>query len=107
MISAGAGTLYRFRLDGVAQSISTYIGESDNLQRRSSGYRNPGPSQKTNIRAAMQDDAIRLVPPRPMSLEQALEFIAGDELVELTPGSIRLRKRFLDPTVRRREGRKK
>jgi GTP-binding protein len=63
--------------------------------------------QKTNIRAAMQDDAIRLVPPHVLSLEQALEFIAADELVELTPSSIRLRKRHLDPTVRRREGRKK
>jgi len=63
--------------------------------------------QKTNIRSAMADDAIRLVPPRPMSLEQALEFIAADELVELTPGSIRLRKRYLDPTVRKREAKKR
>ncbi len=63
--------------------------------------------QKTNIRSAMADEAIRLVPPRPMSLEQALEFIASDELVELTPGSIRLRKRYLDPTVRKREARKR
>jgi GTP-binding protein len=63
--------------------------------------------QKTNIRAAMQDDAIRLVPPRQMSLEQALEFISADELVELTPHSIRLRKRFLDPNVRKREARKR
>jgi GTP-binding protein TypA/BipA len=63
--------------------------------------------QKTNIRSAMADDAIRLVPPRPMSLEQALEFISADELVELTPGSIRLRKRYLDPTVRKREARKR
>jgi len=63
--------------------------------------------QKTNIRAAMQDDAIRLVPPGPMSLEQALEFIAADELVELTPGSIRLRKRILDPNARKRDARKR
>ncbi len=63
--------------------------------------------QKTNIRSAMADDAIRLVPPHVLSLEQALEFIAGDELVELTPNSIRLRKRALDPNVRRREGRKR
>jgi GTP-binding protein len=63
--------------------------------------------QKTNIRSAMADDAIKLVPPLIMSLEQALEFVAGDELVELTPSSIRLRKRFLDQNARRRENRKK
>jgi GTP-binding protein len=62
--------------------------------------------QKTNIRSANADDAIKLVPPLIMSLEQALEFIAGDELVELTPSSIRLRKRQLDPTQRKREARK-
>jgi len=62
--------------------------------------------QKTNIRAASADEAIKLVPPLIMSLEQALEFIAGDELVELTPGSIRLRKRQLDPNLRKREAKK-
>jgi GTP-binding protein len=62
--------------------------------------------QKTNIRAAMADDAIKLVPPLIMSLEQALEFVSADELVELTPTSIRLRKRFLDQHTRRREARK-
>ena len=62
--------------------------------------------QKTNIRAAMADDAIKLVPPLVMSLEQALEFVAADELVELTPSSIRLRKRFLDPNKRKRESKK-
>jgi GTP-binding protein len=63
--------------------------------------------QKTNIRAAMADDAIKLVPPLIMSLEQALEFVSHDELVELTPSSIRLRKRFLDQNSRRREAKKK
>jgi GTP-binding protein len=63
--------------------------------------------QKTNIRAAMADDAIKLVPPLIMSLEQALEFVSADELVELTPSSIRLRKRFLDASTRRREAKKK
>jgi GTP-binding protein len=63
--------------------------------------------QKTNIRAASADEAIKLVPPLIMSLEQALEFIAGDELVELTPSSIRLRKRQLDSNLRKREAKKK
>jgi GTP-binding protein len=58
--------------------------------------------QLTNIRAASADEAIRLVPPRIMSLEQALEFVGEDELVELTPGAIRLRKRILDQSARRR-----
>jgi GTP-binding protein len=49
----------------------------------------------TNMRAASADDTVRLVPPRRLSLEQALEFIAEDELVEVTPGSFRLRKRVL------------
>ena len=63
--------------------------------------------QKTNIRAAGADDAIKLVPPRILSLEQALEFVAGDELVELTPTAIRLRKRLLDQHSRRRDSRKR
>jgi GTP-binding protein len=46
----------------------------------------------TNIRAAGSDEALRLVPPRRFGLEQAMEFINDDELVEVTPGAIRLRK---------------
>jgi GTP-binding protein len=54
----------------------------------------------TNMRAASADDAMRLVPVKDLSLEQSLEFIADDELVEVTPDSIRLRKRFLKPNER-------
>ena len=54
----------------------------------------------TNIRAAGRDENIILTPPREMGLEKSLEWIAEDELVEVTPRSVRLRKRFLDPTVR-------
>ena len=56
----------------------------------------------TNIRAAGKDDAMLLIPPRRMSLEQAIAYIEDDELVEVTPGAIRLRKRFLDPHERKR-----
>ena len=64
---------------------------------------NPTKEKKlTNHRAAGSDDLVRLVPPRPMSLEQALEFIAADECVEVTPASVRLRKAVLDQTVRGR-----
>ena len=62
--------------------------------------------QLTNIRAAGKDDAILLTPPTKLSLEQALTYIADDELVEITPASIRLRKRHLDPHVRKREARR-
>ncbi len=64
---------------------------------------NPCKGKKlTNVRASGTDDAIKLTPPRLLTLEQALEFIDDDELVEVTPHSIRLRKKELDPTKRKR-----
>lgn len=62
--------------------------------------------QLTNIRAAGRDDAVLLTPPRRMSLEQALAYVNDDELVEVTPSSIRLRKRQLDASERRKEQRR-
>jgi len=56
----------------------------------------------TNTRASGSDEALKLTPPRILSLEQALEFIDTDELVEITPKNIRLRKKILDPTARYR-----
>lgn len=61
----------------------------------------------TNVRASGSDDAIKLVPPRKHSLERALEWIEEDELVEVTPISIRIRKRYLDPTMRKRMAKSK
>ena len=58
--------------------------------------------QLTNIRAAGKDEAVRLTPPRRMSLEQAIAYIQDDELVEVTPKSIRLRKAILDPNDRKK-----
>ena len=58
--------------------------------------------QLTNIRAAGKDEAIDLIPPRKLSLEQALSYIQADELLEVTPKSLRLRKRILDPIARKR-----
>lgn len=60
----------------------------------------------TNTRASGSDDALRLVPPLQMSLEQSIEFIADDELVEVTPTNIRLRKKILDTKTREREARR-
>ena len=56
----------------------------------------------TNTRSSSADEALRLTPPRILSLEQALEFIDTDELLEITPLNIRIRKKILDPTLRKR-----
>jgi GTP-binding protein len=62
--------------------------------------------QLTNIRAAGKDDNVLLSPPTRLSLEQALAYIGDDELVEVTPRSIRLRKRQLDANERRKEAKR-
>lgn len=61
--------------------------------------------QLTNTRASGSDDALKLSPPRILSLEQALEFIETDELLEVTPKNLRIRKKILDPTLRMRDRR--
>jgi GTP-binding protein len=58
--------------------------------------------QLTNTRASGSDDALKLTPPRVLSLEQCLEFIDTNELLEITPKSLRIRKKILDPTMRKR-----
>ncbi|MCR5428317.1 MAG: translational GTPase TypA [Lachnospiraceae bacterium] len=60
--------------------------------------------QMTNTRSSAADEALRLTPPRILSLEQALDFIDNDELLEVTPKSLRIRKKILDPTLRKRAG---
>ncbi|MBQ7261564.1 MAG: translational GTPase TypA, partial [Lachnospiraceae bacterium] len=60
--------------------------------------------QLTNTRASGSDEALRLTPPKILSLEQALEFIDSDELLEVTPEHLRIRKKILDPTLRKRAG---
>jgi len=61
--------------------------------------------QLTNVRSSGTDEAVRLVPPIILTLENAVEFIADDELVEVTPKTIRLRKRFLKEHERKRASR--
>jgi GTP-binding protein len=63
--------------------------------------------QLSNVRSSGKDDAIRLTPPKKMTLEQAIAYIDDDEMVEVTPKTIRLRKRFLDPHERKRASRAK
>ena len=63
--------------------------------------------QLTNTRSSSADEALRLTPPKVLSLEQALDFIDTDELLEVTPDNLRIRKKILDPTLRKRAGFKK
>jgi GTP-binding protein len=62
--------------------------------------------QLTNFCASGKDEGIRLTPPRRMTLEQAIAYIQDDELVEVTPKVVRIRKWFLDPRERKRQSRK-
>ena len=61
----------------------------------------------TNTRSSSADEALTLTPPKIMSLEQAIDFIDTDELLEVTPKSLRIRKKILDPLQRKRSGFKK
>ena len=63
--------------------------------------------QLTNTRASGSDEALKLTPPRILSLEQCLEFIDNDELLEITPQHLRIRKKILDPTMRKRAAMRK
>jgi len=95
------GTLF------TSAGVKTYGGQIVGLHSRDNDLVvNPGRGKKlTNVRASGSDDAVKLSPPRAFSLEEALEFIADDELVEVTPDSIRLRKRDLDHNIRKRQDR--
>lgn len=67
---------------------------------------NPVKEKKlSNVRSSGADEAIRLTPPRRLSLEQAIEFLDDDELLEITPSALRLRKKILDPNLRKRSNR--
>jgi GTP-binding protein len=61
----------------------------------------------TNVRASGKDDAVLLTPPIKLTLERAMSYITDEELVEVTPKSIRLRKRWLDPNERKKQERKR
>src|SRR5207342_2636915 len=85
---------------GVEVYEGMIVGESSRAEEMDV---NPTKEKKlTNMRAAGSDDTVRLTPPRPMSLEQALEFVADDECVEVTPSAVRLRKVILDASQRGR-----
>ncbi|MDT8438677.1 MAG: translational GTPase TypA [Wenzhouxiangellaceae bacterium] len=115
LISMDNGTTNAYALFSLQDRGKLFIGSGEEVyegqivglhSRENDLVVNPLKTKKlTNIRAAGKDDALLLTPPVRMSLEQALEFLADDELLEVTPGSIRLRKRFLKEHERKRAAR--
>ena len=89
----------------VGPGVPVYAGQIMGLHSRNNDLVvNPGKGKKlTNVRASGTDDSVKLTPPRVLGLEEALEFIADDELVEVTPDNIRLRKSQLDHNLRKRK----
>ncbi|MFH1037567.1 MAG: translational GTPase TypA [PVC group bacterium] len=115
MVSMNRGQAVAFALFGLQERGEIFINPGDAVyEGMIIGVNNKGrdlvvngtrEKQLTNIRAAGSDEAIKLIPPREMTLEFALAFIKDDELVEITPRNIRLRKRFLSENERRIQSR--
>lgn len=111
VISDRAGTSTGFALDNLQKRSELFIGSGEDVYegmifgenaRPQDMPANPAkPKQLTNIRSATADDAIKLKPHRVMTLETAIEWIEDDELVEVTPTAIRIRKRFLAESDRK------
>jgi GTP-binding protein len=111
VLSDRAGVTTAFALDNLQKRSELFVGPGEDVyegmiigenSRSEDMPANPTKAkQLTNIRAAASDDAIKLTPPRRLSLELAIEWIAEDELVEVTPASIRVRKRYLTESERK------
>jgi GTP-binding protein len=116
MISDRAGSSTGFALDNLQKRGELFIGAGEQVyegmiigeaSRPDEMVVNPArPKQLTNIRTHASDEAINLKPPKEMTLEMAIEWIADDELVEVTPTAIRVRKRHLSEPDRRHSGKK-
>jgi GTP-binding protein len=118
LISNGAGEANSYALGPLEERGILFVGHGEALYEGMVIGENAKPDdlevnpmkakQLTNFRASGgKDDAIRLTPPKKMTLEQAIAYIDDDEMVEVTPKSIRLRKRYLDPHERKRANRAK
>jgi GTP-binding protein len=117
LVSMASGRAVAFGLDGLQDRAEMFIAPGEDVyegmivgenSRLGDMVVNPTKEKKlTNIRAAGRDDNILLKPPRVVTLEAALEYIEDDELVEVTPGKIRLRKTVLSATDRRRLARRR
>jgi GTP-binding protein len=113
LVSDRPGTSNAYALFNLQERADLFIGAGEEVyegmivgENSRSGDMDVNPTKEkklTNIRTHAHDEALRLTPPRPLTLESAIEFIAADELVEVTPVSIRLRKRILGQHERRRE----
>jgi GTP-binding protein len=113
LVSDRSGTSNAYALFNLQERAELFIGAGVEVyegmivgENSRSGDMDVNPTKEkklTNIRTHAHDEALRLTPPRPLTLESAIEFIAADELVEVTPASIRLRKRALSQHDRRRE----
>jgi len=116
LVSMAAGRAVAFALDGLQERAEMFVAPGDEVyvgmivgenSREGDMVVNPTKEKKlTNIRAAGRDENVLLKPPRIITLEAALEYIEEDELVEVTPGKIRLRKIVLSAVDRRRIARK-
>ena len=117
LISNGAGEAVAYALGPLEERGILFVGVGEALYEGMIIGENAKPDdlevnpmkskQLTNFRSTGKDDAIRLTPPKVMTLEQAIAYIDDDEMVEVTPKSIRLRKAILDPNERKKAGRKK
>lgn len=115
LISMESGVSVAFGLWGLEDRGKLFIGAQEQVyvgmiigehSRENDLEVNPMRAKKlTNMRASGSDEAVRLTPPVRMSLEEAIAYINDDELVEVTPKIVRLRKRFLDPNERKRQAR--
>jgi GTP-binding protein len=115
LVSMGQGQSVAYALWNLEERGPLFIGPGEKVYRGMIiGEHNKGSDldvnplkgkQLTNMRASGKDDAIQLTPPTRMTVEQAMSYVADDELVEVTPTSVRLRKRWLDPHERKRRGR--
>jgi len=117
LISNGAGEAVAYALGPLEERGILFVGVGEPLYEGMIIGENAKPDdlevnpmkskQLTNFRSSGKDDAIRLTPPKIMTLEQAIAYIDDDEMVEVTPKSIRLRKAILDPNERKKASRKK
>ncbi|WP_174522603.1 translational GTPase TypA [Novosphingobium lentum] len=117
LISNGAGEAVAYALGPLEERGILFVGAGEPLYEGMIIGENAKPDdlevnpmkskQLTNFRSTGKDDAIRLTPPKIMTLEQAIAYIDDDEMVEVTPKSIRIRKALLDPNDRKKAGRKK
>ena len=117
LVSDRAGDVIAYALDGLQDRGTFFVAEcgvrrlhGHDRRREQQGGR-PGlnvcrAKKLTNMRAAGRDDNAKIAPPRIMSLEEALEYVEDDELLEVTPKSLRLRKRILDENERKRARKK-